>query len=95
MMQDVTNKVTEVFHGKRSLKRPSHNTALHNWMFMTGRTNTDLAREVSARMSEGKSVTARQVARWRKGWSTPRRDALKILWDLSEGAVDANSFVPE
>lgn len=83
-----------MFHGKRfSLKQPHHVTALAIWMMAKGRTDIDVARDVSALLPEGKSVTARQVARWRKGWSIPRLAALRALHQLSGGKVDANSFL--
>lgn len=83
-----------MFHGKRfSLKPPHHVTALQTWMLATGRTDIQVAGEVSALLPEGKTVTSRQIARWRKGWSIPRLAALRALHELTDGKVDANSFL--
>jgi hypothetical protein len=41
----------------------------------------------------GRTVNARQVARWRKGEAQPRPWASKALAEISDGKVDANSFV--
>jgi hypothetical protein len=73
--------------------KPRRVTALQHWMLETGRTDIALSIEINGLRGENKSVNARQIARWRKGLAQPRPWASRLLAELSEGKVDANSFV--
>lgn len=73
--------------------KPQFVTALQVWMLETGRTDRQLSIDINYMMGSNKPVNARQIARWRKGLAQPRPWALKALATLSEGKVDANSFV--
>lgn len=73
--------------------KPQAVTALQVWMLETGRTDIALSSEINLLRGANKSVNARQIARWRKGLAQPRPWALKTLQSLSDGKVDANSFV--
>ena len=84
------------------MARPRIVTDLQVWMIETGRSDSSLAAELTARLRDlpsknmrntGKTVTDRTVARWRKGLFVPRYPQhLAILADLSGGRVTANSF---
>lgn len=74
------------------MARPHNVTALLRWMVETGRNDTKLAKEISLLMPD-KTVTARQVARWRKGLFVPRPYYVALLTELSGGRVTADSFV--
>lgn len=73
--------------------KPRRVTALQHWMLETGRTDIALSHEINSLRGVNKTVNARQIARWRKGLAQPRPWASKLLSDLSDGKVDANSFV--
>lgn len=74
--------------------KPRRVTALQHWMLETGRTDIALSHEINGLRGElGRTVNARQVARWRKGLAQPRPWASKALAEISGGKVDANSFV--
>jgi hypothetical protein len=73
--------------------KPRRVTALQHWMLETGRTDIALSHEINGLRSGNKAVNARQIARWRKGLAQPRPWALKLLATMSDGKVDANSFV--
>jgi len=60
------------------------------WMLETGRRDTDLSKELTALM--GKSISSRQVFRWRKGLSYPRPAHAVALEKLSGGRVTAQTF---
>jgi hypothetical protein len=76
----------------QQMARPYTVTALQIWMLETGRTDVSLAEELSDTPEVGKSISSRQVARWRKGLSMPRPYHVAALTKLSEGRVDANTF---
>ena len=73
------------------MAKPRVVTALQIWMLETGRTDTSLAKEISA-LHPDKPITDRQVARWRKGSFTPRAFYMGVLKQITGGRVDANSF---
>lgn len=74
------------------MAKPHPATELLAWMVETGRNDTKLAQEISA-LDPQKTVTARQVARWRKGLFIPRPYYVDLLAKLSNGRVTAASFV--
>lgn len=73
------------------MAKPHPATELLNWMTETGHTDTSLANKISE-LDPTKTVSARQVARWRKGLFIPRAYYMDVLTKLSGGRVDANSF---
>jgi hypothetical protein len=69
-------------------------TDLQIWMLETRRRDIDLAKEINELIGDVKATNARTVGRWRKGESWPRQfSLLHALEKLSEGKIDANSFV--
>ena len=73
--------------------KPRPVTALQIWMLRTGRTDVALATEINGLRGANKLIGSRQIAKWRKGAAQPRPWVLKIMATLSDGEVDANSFV--
>jgi hypothetical protein len=75
------------------MAKPRVVTDLRVWMIETGRTDGDVAREISAKVPD-KPITDRQVGRWRKGLAVPRYpEHLAELEKLSNRRVTASSFV--
>jgi hypothetical protein len=83
------------------MAKPRVVTDMQIWMLETGRTDVSLAAEISAKLQDPncsalriREITARTVARWRKGLMLPRYpQLLALLTDISRGRVTANSFV--
>jgi hypothetical protein len=73
------------------MARPRFVTELQVWMIETGRDDTSLAAELSDKLKE--DINARTVARWRKGYSSPRdtRHVLSLS-ELSGGRVTVDSL---
>jgi hypothetical protein len=78
--------------------KPRVVTDLQVWMIETGRTDGDLARELTVKVpmvgTKKKNITERQIGKWRKGLSMPRYpEHIAALTDISNGRVTAQSFV--
>ncbi len=82
------------------MPRPRPITDMQVWMIETGRTDSSLAAELSARVKRPPykdlripAVLNRTVARWRKGLVAPRYPQhVAILAELSGNRVTANHF---
>jgi hypothetical protein len=83
------------------MPHPRPVTDMQVWMIETGRTDTSLAAELTAKVKEPPykamripAVSGRTVARWRKGLVLPRYPQhVAILSILSGNRVTANCFV--
>lgn len=72
------------------MAKPVVVTEMQLWMLESGLRDPDVAERLTVQM--GKSISARQVFRWRKGLSYPRPGHVKALEKLSNGRVNANTF---
>jgi hypothetical protein len=75
------------------MARPKVVTALTEWMRDQWLTDAELAVKLNAHPKlQDKTITARQIARWRKGLALPRPYYVEALREMSDGKVTADSF---
>jgi len=72
------------------MAKPQVVTEMQIWMLEQGLRDPDVAEKLTQQM--GKSISARQVFRWRKGLSYPRPAHAMALETLSSGRVTARTF---
>lgn len=76
------------------MAKPKAVTEMLKWMMETGRNDIELARELTERVP-GRSISARQVFRWKRGLSYPRPAYALELEKLSGGRVNAQTFAAD
>ncbi len=73
------------------MAKPQVVTEMLRWMMETGRNDIGLAEELTKRLPN-RSITARQVFRWKRGLSYPRPAYAVELEKISGGRINAQTF---
>lgn len=76
------------------MAKPRRVTELLKWMMEKGINDIELAALMTERVP-GRSISARQVFRWKRGLSYPRPAYLLELEKLSEGRVTAKTLAAD
>lgn len=76
------------------MAKPKVVTEMLKWMMETGRSDNDLAAELTERLKD-RSISARQVFRWKRGLSYPRPAYAVELEKLSNGRINAQTFAKD
>jgi len=75
------------------MAKPRVVTEMFRWMVETGRNDIELAAELTTRLKDqGKSISPRQVFRWKHGLSYPRPAMALALEEISKGRINARTF---
>lgn len=75
------------------MAKPKAVTAMLRWMFDSGINDIELAKTLTERV--GRSISPRQVFRWKRGLSIPRPAYALELEKISEGRINGQTFMAD